>query len=64
VCRYTYLRCLQVLCCPKGIPIKRNQMSIMKHLRMNRERKGVLELYTTEHGLKVCDLSVCVRLRM
>lgn len=48
-----YLKCLQVLCCPKGIPIKRNQTIIIKYLSMNKDKKGVLELYNDEHGLEV-----------
>jgi hypothetical protein len=50
-----YLRCLAAICCPKGIPIKRNQLRVLHHLTPHvAEQEGdveLLPLYVNGDGL-------------
>ncbi|EKX53016.1 hypothetical protein GUITHDRAFT_101463 [Guillardia theta CCMP2712] len=48
--RSSYLQCFEILCCPKNIPLKRNQVRIMQFVITQQE---MLPLYLGEDGLSI-----------
>jgi hypothetical protein len=52
--RACYLKCLAAVCCPKGIPIKRNQMRVLTHFEAqdNGGPGDLLPTYRGTEGLK------------